>query len=155
MSIQRRTTKQRKLVLELVRSMDSHPTADDVWQAAREQGSTISRGTVYRNLALLSEEGAIQTIKTPGGSRFDWRCDDHAHVVCSSCGAVADIALPHERELDRAASQASGYDVRSHYTIFEGLCPACREAAHKAPQSKKAAGARTGTDTAAAHSMPS
>ena len=71
MAVQRRNTKQRKLVLDAVRQSYNHPTADEIYNAVREQDDKISRGTVYRNLNLLADAGEILSIKTPGGSRFD------------------------------------------------------------------------------------
>ena len=71
MTVQRRNTRQRKLVLDAVRQSYNHPTADEIYNAVREQDDKISRGTVYRNLNLLADAGEILSIKTPGGSRFD------------------------------------------------------------------------------------
>lgn len=71
MAVQRRNTRQRKLVLDAVRQSYNHPTADEIYNAVREQDDKISRGTVYRNLNLLADAGEILSIKTPGGSRFD------------------------------------------------------------------------------------
>ena len=70
MAVQRRNTKQRKLVLDAVRQSYNHPTADEIYNAVREQDDKISRGTVYRNLNLLADAGEILSIKTPGGSRM-------------------------------------------------------------------------------------
>lgn len=55
MAVQRRNTKQRKLVLDAVRQSYNHPTADEIYDAVREQDDKISRGTVYRNLNLLAD----------------------------------------------------------------------------------------------------
>ena len=85
----------------------------------------VSRGTVYRNLNLLAETGVIATVKAPGAMRFDRRCDSHGHVVCRSCGVVADAPLAYDASLDAAASQATGFAIDSHIMVFEGLCPHC------------------------------
>ena len=126
MAVQRRNTRQRKLVLDAVRQSYSHPTADEIYNAVREQDDKISRGTVYRNLNLLADAGEILSIKTPGGSRFDRTTEPHAHVICTSCSRAVDVALPFDTELDTEVSELIGWDVTSHYTIFEGLCPDCR-----------------------------
>lgn len=126
MAVQRRNTRQRSLVLDAVRTSSDHPTADEVFRAVRDRDGHVSRGTVYRNLNLLVEEGAIQQLKCAGGSRFDGRRDRHAHVICPVCGAVADVELPYDPALDRAVHKATGYARVLHYTFFEGLCPACR-----------------------------
>lgn len=132
MTVQRRNTRQRKLVLEAVRHLHNHPTADEVFTEVRRHDDHISRGTVYRNLALLAEDGDIQLLKTPGGSHFDDRCDAHAHLLCTSCGAVEDVELPYRADLDAHAACTAGYSNVSHYTFFEGTCPVCqrRQKAH-------------------------
>lgn len=127
MPVQRRNTHQRKLVLDAVLASSSHPTADEVYTAVRELDPKVSRGTVYRNLNLLSEEGAILHIKTPGGSRFDKTVEPHAHLSCTSCGRVVDAGAPYAADLDGAVEGcAAGWRVLGHYTIFEGICPDCR-----------------------------
>lgn len=123
----RRNTRQRQLVLDAVRARCDHPTAEDIYQDVRAIDGKVSRGTVYRNLNLLTETGTITTVKAPGTARFDWRCDGHGHAVCRRCGAVADIRLPYDAELDERAGAESGFSVDSHSLVFEGTCPACRE----------------------------
>lgn len=124
--MQRRNTRQRKLVLDAVRALHDHPTADEVFTEARRHDERISRGTVYRNLALLAEDGSIRMLKTPGGSRFDDRCDRHAHLICTSCGTVRDVELPYDGAADGAAMRETGFSHVTHYVFFEGVCPACQ-----------------------------
>ena len=57
MAVQRRNTRQRKLVLDAVRQSYNHPTADEIYNVVRAQDDKISRGTVYRNLNLLADAG--------------------------------------------------------------------------------------------------
>ena len=102
MGVQRRNTRQRALVLDAVRAHDDHPTADDIYLDVRQQDEKISRGTVYRNLNLLEEAGIISSVKTPGGNRFDWRPDGHAHILCRKCGRVQDVPLAYDLGLDEA-----------------------------------------------------
>ena len=56
----RRNSKQRQLILDTLRSVHNHPTAEDVFQMVREKNPTISLGTVYRNLNLLVDNGDMQ-----------------------------------------------------------------------------------------------
>lgn len=126
MAVQRRNTKQRKLVLDAVRQSYNHPTADEIYNVVRAQDDKISRGTVYHNLNLLADAGEILSIKTPGGSRFDRTIEPHAHIICTSCSRVIDVPLPFDAQLDAKASEQIGWNVTSHYTIFEGLCPDCQ-----------------------------
>lgn len=125
--MQRRNTKQRTLILDIVRAHGDHPTAEDIYRDVHEQNPKVSRGTVYRNLNLLEETGDIISIEVPGGNRFDRRCDPHAHVICCSCGAVCDAMVEHDHTLDGMAERQTGYIITRHETLFYGICPSCQE----------------------------
>lgn len=130
--MERRNTRQRQLVLEAVRSRCDHPTAEQIYQDVAAKDPKVSRGTVYRNLAVLSQAGELCEVETPSASRYDLRKDRHHHLVCSSCGAVVDAPVDYQEQLDALAAAASGYTVTGHHTIFQGLCPACTQAAGQA-----------------------
>lgn len=120
-------TKQKQLIQQIVQSHHDHPTADEIYLEVRALDSHISRGTVYRNLEQLSESGAILQVKVPGANRFDYRLDYHYHMICSICGTVYDIPLDYQQELDKQVFEKTGFQVERHRTVFEGICPACRE----------------------------
>lgn len=124
--MQRRNTKQRALILDIVRAHGDHPTAEDIYRDVHEKNPKVSRGTVYRNLNLLEETGDIISIEVPGGNRFDRRCDPHAHVICYSCGAVCDAMIDHDHALDNMVKEQTGYEISRHETLFYGICPACQ-----------------------------
>lgn len=126
MAVQRRNTRQRALVLDAVRAHNDHPTADEIYLDVRQLDEKISRGTVYRNLNLLQEAGLISTVKTPGGNRFDWRTDGHAHVICRECGRVHDVPLAYDHDLDATCATETGFTDIGHSTLFTGVCPQCR-----------------------------
>lgn len=123
---QRRQTRQRQLVLDTVKERLDHPTADMLYLDVRKKDEKISRGTVYRNLNVLADEGEILHIKVPGVDRFDWRTDYHYHVLCTGCGKVSDLDEKYNKALDRRIGKESGYQIARHRTIFEGLCPECQ-----------------------------
>ncbi|WP_368133594.1 Fur family transcriptional regulator [Collinsella bouchesdurhonensis] len=125
--MQRRNTKQRTLILDIVRAHGDHPTAEDIYRDVHEQNPKVSRGTVYRNLNLLEETGDIISIEVPGGNRFDRRCDPHAHVICCSCGVVCDAMVEHDHTVDGMAERQTGYIITRHETLFYGICPSCQE----------------------------
>lgn len=125
MGVQRRNTRQRALVLDAVRAHDDHPTADEIYLDVRKLDEKISRGTVYRNLNLLEETGQISSVKTPGGNRFDWRADGHAHVICRECGCMQDVPLPYDRSLDEECEASTGFTCVAHNALFTGICPSC------------------------------
>lgn len=124
---ERRNTRQRQLVLEDVVGRCDHPTADDVYLDVRAKDEHISRATVYRNLHILAEDGEIRSVRTPDGEHFDRRLDDHAHIICRCCGKVVDAPMTYNSDVDASVAEATGFEVFSHSTLFDGLCPDCRE----------------------------
>ena len=102
------TTRQRALCsTPFVRTMIIQQRTISIWTYA-SQDEKINRGTVYRNLNLLEEAGIISSVKTPGGNRFDWRPDGHAHILCRKCGRVQDVPLAYDLGLDEACGAQTG-----------------------------------------------
>ncbi|MEA5010678.1 MAG: transcriptional repressor [Angelakisella sp.] len=119
-------SKQRELIYQWVAQNPVHPTADTVYEAVRMQAPRISLGTVYRNLNLLSETGALIKIPVSGGSdRFDGRTDQHFHMACTHCGHVLDVELPELVEIERLVAQRSGFQITGFQMLFEGICSEC------------------------------
>ena len=131
--MQYRTTRQSRLILDIVRSRRDHLTADQIYMEARSADAHISRGTVYRNLEKLSQAGELLHVKVPGADRFDSRLDAHYHLICTDCGAVFDAPVDYQTDLDREVWEKSGFHVKRHRTVFEGLCHACAAKKKKDP----------------------
>lgn len=124
-----RSTRQKEVVLEVVRSTMAHPTADWIYREARRRLPRISLGTVYRNLRLLAEAGLIAELrygKHP--SRYEATLDRHYHIRCTRCGQVEDLALAPLRRLEQEAARLSRYEVWDHSVDLIGVCPRCRKA---------------------------
>lgn len=129
---QQRHTKQRQRVLEAVLSRRDHPSADQIYLDVRQTDEHISRGTVYRNLNLLAEQGEVCQVKVPGADRYDLRAEIHPHLLCTACGTVRDAPLIYKAALDRQVAAETGYQAVRHQIVFEGLCPACQRRPGKA-----------------------
>ncbi len=123
---QRRETKQRQIILEVVQAHHDHPCADQIYEDVCRIDSRISRGTVYRNLNCLSDDGKICHVRVPGADRYDSRTDLHYHLICMKCGAVVDIPMEYHESIDRMTAEKTGYRVNRHRIIVEGLCPDCQ-----------------------------
>lgn len=122
----RRMTKQKKIILEILRSTTSHPTADWIYAQARKVLPDISLGTVYRNLNVLKEDGEIMELNYGSTySRYDGNPQNHYHFVCLSCGRVSDVDMPVLAELEKRAEKAGAGEVFYHRLEFYGLCPDC------------------------------
>lgn len=123
----RRNTIQRACVLEAVRKLHCHATADEIYQEVRKKHPTISRATVYRNLRLLSETGEIRQLEIPGSAdRFDHISSRHCHVKCSVCGRVFDVDMDFVGGLEAGIRDTHGFDFTGYDIIFHGVCPECK-----------------------------
>ena len=125
-----RLTGPRRLVLEMVRGTDAHPTAEVVHQLVRRRLPRVSLGTVYRNLRLLVGLRLVKELPGPH-ARFDGNLSDHHHFTCLACGRIADVdgpvTEPHSRALISRVASSGGFSV-THYRIeFYGRCAACRK----------------------------
>jgi len=122
-------TRQRRLVLDLVRVEDEHPTAAEVFEQASKAMPGISFATVYNSLRYLKDAGLIREIASFGKSpsRYDSETYRHDHAVCSECGRLVDFDLPGTVELMRSAARASRFKAESVHLTLVGLCPKCRE----------------------------
>lgn len=122
-----RMTKQRRIILEEIKDLHTHPTADEVYERVRRRLPRISLGTIYRNLELLSRKGVIRKLEFGGSQmRFDGDLGSHTHIRCLHCGRIDD--LPAEAgitECDREILQDTGYTVKERRVEFLGVCAEC------------------------------
>lgn len=125
---QRRETRQRQIILDAVRQSCNHPSADQIYLEVRAVDEKISRGTVFRNLKCLSDDGEINHVKVPGADRYDRRLERHYHFICMVCGVVMDAQLPYQEELDKRIAEETGFSINRHRTVFEGICSKCKQA---------------------------
>lgn len=122
-----RFTKQRRVILEELRRSRSHPTADELYEIVRRRLPSISLGTVYRNLEVLSEAGLIQTLDLSAKRKhFDGMTENHYHVRCLRCGRVDDVPGKPSRLIEEIADQLIDYTILSHKLEFLGVCPRCK-----------------------------
>lgn len=126
----KRNTYQKQTVLDVVRSLDCHPTIEAVYAAVKERDARISRSTVYRNLGVLAQNGDILLLDMPDACRVDFHTAQHYHLLCTLCGSVSDVPMPYAEELDRLAA-ATGARIESHFVRFKGVCAACSEKEEK------------------------
>ena len=123
-----RNTHQRRLVLDIVKSSMDHPNAGEIYERAREIDPTISKGTVYRNLNLLSEMDEIKRLPMPvGPDHFDNRTTNHYHFICRECYRVVDVEIPYFNSLESNAELLPGFVIENHRLVLTGLCADCRE----------------------------
>ena len=124
----RRETKQREAILRLLKNTRIHPTADQIYDEVRQEIPNISKGTVYRNLGVLVEDGYVIELNLNGTiSRFEAKLDRHYHFRCEQCGRVFDLDEPVNTEIDKKISIRTGFKVSYHQMEFRGLCKDCQK----------------------------
>jgi Fur family peroxide stress response transcriptional regulator len=123
----RALTPQRRAVLRVVAESEEHPTANEIFEAARRELPSISFATVYNSLKYLKGEGLVREINFgKGSSRYDRETARHDHAVCSRCGKLSDFDLAETTQLIRAAARRSRFKPESIHLTLVGLCPGCQ-----------------------------
>ncbi|HET6504099.1 MAG TPA: Fur family transcriptional regulator [Amycolatopsis sp.] len=124
-----RVTRPRVAVLSAVHD---HPHADteSIIGAVRDHLPDVSHQTVYDSLHTLTGAGLVRRIQPSGSvARYESRVgDNHHHVVCRSCGAIADVDCAVGEAPCLTASDDSGFTVDEAEVIYWGLCPGCSTA---------------------------
>lgn len=124
--MERRNTIQKSLVLQAVFELKRHLTADEVYEFIKKSHPTIGKGTVYRNLAILSEERAIRRVEIPDGpDRFDFTLKRHYHMRCVRCGDVQDVDLGEIPELEAKLRETQAVKLLDYDILFKGICAEC------------------------------
>ena len=117
-----RNTKQRDCIFDIVNSSYNHLNAYQVYDIAKEVIPNISLGTVYRNLASLENEGAIQVIMVDGVKHYD-KIIPHYHFVCKKCLKIIDIF-----DLDiPKLKKHNGNLVDDYEIVLKGICENCQK----------------------------
>ena len=121
-------TQQRKIILEELRKLHTHPSADELYGIVRRRLPRVSLGTVYRNLEVLSDLGEIQTLELSGSlKRYDWNTKKHYHIRCTCCNRVDDAPIAPLNQLENELYGATVFQIIGHNLEFVGLCPGCSE----------------------------
>ena len=121
-----RVTAARVALLEAVRQGD-HLGVETLADRVRDRIGHVSLQAVYDALHALTAAGLIRRIEPAGApARFEGRVgDNHHHVVCRSCGSVADVDCAVGDAPCLTASDDHGYEINEAEVIYWGLCPAC------------------------------
>ena len=132
-----RVTRPRVAVLGAVHE-HPHADTDTIIGAVRESLSDVSHQAVYDVLRALTAAGLVRRIQPAGSvARYESRVgDNHHHVVCRSCGAIADVDCATGQVPCLTASDDHGFTIDEAEVVYWGRCPACAAAPpdHHEPQ---------------------
>ena len=124
-----RRTRQGDAVLNVVLGSDNFRSAEDIHAELRSAGETVGLTTVYRHLALLTEEGQLDALQTAEGELVYRRCHSdqhHHHVVCRLCGRGTEVELPDLERWAESTAADLGYSDVTHTLEIFGVCAECR-----------------------------
>ncbi|HOJ68244.1 MAG TPA: transcriptional repressor [Candidatus Hydrogenedentes bacterium] len=126
--VRRRMTRQRRIILETLRAMRTHPTAEELFQVVRQKMPRISLGTVYRNLDVLCRSGQVLKLDNAGQqAHYDGDVGRHYHIRCVECGKIEDLYPAEVSGISFPQVHNPSYQVLSWTLLFEGICPDCAE----------------------------
>ena len=125
-----RVTAQRVALMQALRHVHGHATAETLQVSAKSAGVSIPMPTVYAVLADLVRAGLVGEVKGEGGAlRFDANVISHHHLACTRCGRLDDIPVQ-DVQGGKPVGLANdyGWDIGNTDITFRGTCPACRGA---------------------------
>ena len=122
-----RQTKQRKIILEELRKLKTHPTAEELFLEIKKKIPNISFSTVYRNLNFLKNKGDILELNLGKySSRYDGDLSLHQHFFCLGCSKIIDIQIPLEDKLTKRIENKLDCKVKYQRVDFYGYCKECK-----------------------------
>jgi len=127
-------TKARDTVLAAFLGLESHVSADAVYEAARLIDPGIGQATVFRTIKLLADSGlAREACRDEGARRYEhaYNHAHHDHLRCVQCGAVVEFVDPEIERAQEAVYQRFGFKSSGHRLELFGLCPQCSSSGEK------------------------
>ena len=124
-----RITQARRIVLEGVLVRRDHFRADELADELGAGSDRVSRGTVYRTLALLVRAGLVREIRDADVHVHYESCFDrehHEHLICDECGRFIEFSDPVLERRIQSVSESHRFSPRAHRVVIFGTCAACR-----------------------------
>jgi Fe2+ or Zn2+ uptake regulation protein len=122
-----RVTPQRLAIAGVLRDLDRHVTAEQIFGELGRRMPGVSLPTVYATLELLEQLGVVRRVAAPTGAVvYDPRTDSHHHLVCRRCGAIADMDATLDPSELLVAARDTGFAADYAEVVVTGLCASCR-----------------------------
>ena len=115
---------QRDIIYNSIRSVKTHPSAEEVYLMVKPHIPKISMGTIYRNLAQLINHCMILELNIDGVSHYDGNINIHQHFLCNKCQTIYDCEMSTENMADNVLGLEK-FDVQGCQIIFSGYCQEC------------------------------
>ena len=125
---QNRNTVQRKIILEELQKVCTHPEASEIYKMVKKRLPKIGLATVYRNLDYLEKQGSIIKLKSKNTkSRYDGNIENHCHLFCTKCNQVLDIFDLKKISLNSKQLKKTGFKPSNKFLEIPGLCKKCQK----------------------------
>lgn len=123
-----RLTRARRTLFGVLKTEPRPLTVPELAGLMKKKGAAADKTTVYRELAFLLARGLVQAIQFGDRlKRYELRGGHHHHLVCTSCGKVADVALKGDLDaVEKKLARKTGFRIDDHSLEFFGLCADCR-----------------------------
>jgi Fe2+ or Zn2+ uptake regulation protein len=120
-----RATPQRIAIVDTLRRLGGHRTAEEIGGAMRGAGAAMPRASLYHALAAMAARGVVLVADSgPGTARYELASEWHHHLVCRQCGTIVDVPCATGARPCLDAS-IPGAVVDEAQVVYRGLCPAC------------------------------
>ncbi len=122
-----RNTNQKFKILEYLKSVKTHPTAQEVYEEVKKELPMITLATVYRNLNAMAERKEILRFEAGKEYRYDADTGKHQHFICRNCGKIYDLF--NEKLSTEAIQKATEEGFKAEYAdiLIYGVCKDCVE----------------------------
>ena len=121
-----RNTEQKKVILDCLKSVYTHPTAEKLHELVQKKLPHISLATIYRNLNQMASKGKILRLEINKEYHYDGHVGNHQHFICEDCGEVKDIF--DQKISDYALNRFKDKKMQTNFVsiIFHGKCMGCK-----------------------------
>ena len=117
---------QRQLILDAVRELNIHATAEQVCAYIHKKQPSVSKATVYRNLNQMTESGELLNAGYfYGATRYDHNSHEHSHFICEDCKRVFDVDGDYSDIIGKTM-KTNDFEITSCRISFAGICRECK-----------------------------
>jgi Fur family peroxide stress response transcriptional regulator len=121
-------THQRQVLYEVMKTMQGHPSSEEVYARVKKKVPAISLATVYKNIHLFVESGVFREVSMHHGSlRLEMNDEAHHHMVCSKCKAITDIGEKDLGLVSKPSKLPGGFLVERYAVDVIGICAKCQQ----------------------------